>query len=148
MRMELQPESDAQAAIVPTQLIAHSIAAPWTPQRIFEYWRDSTNLESHFGLGYDGAIAQYVGTQTRADANMYANRRPDGTGAVSVETASNLQHTDPWTGARVRQFLEAVMPGIAARADSSGVPTPRTPPAPAPEVTPARYQVVINRLAY
>jgi hypothetical protein len=80
-RMELQPESDSQPAIVPTQLILHSIAAPWTPQRIFEYWRDSTNLESHFGLGYDGAIAQYVGTQTRADANMYANRRPDGTGA-------------------------------------------------------------------
>jgi hypothetical protein len=104
-RMELQPESDAQAAIVPTQLILHSIAAPWTPRRIFEYWRDGTNLESHFGLGYDGAIAQYIGTQTKADANMYANRRPDGTGAVSVETASNLQHTDPWTDAQVEALI-------------------------------------------
>ncbi|MFE3043328.1 peptidoglycan recognition protein family protein, partial [Kitasatospora indigofera] len=104
-RMELQPESDAQAAIVPTQLIAHSIAAPWTPRRIFEYWRDSTNLESHFGLGFDGAIAQYIGTQTKADANMYANRRPDGTGAVSVESASNLQHTDPWTDAQVEALI-------------------------------------------
>jgi hypothetical protein len=104
-RMELQPESDSQPAIVPTQLILHSIAAPWTPQRIFEYWRDSTNLESHFGLGYDGAIAQYVGTQTRADANMYANRRADGTGAVSIETASNLQHTDPWTDAQVETLI-------------------------------------------
>jgi hypothetical protein len=104
-RMELQPESDTQPAIVPTQLILHSIAAPWTPQRIFEYWRDSTNLESHFGLGYDGAIAQYIGTQTRADANMYANRRPDGTGAVSIETASDLQHTDPWTDAQVETLI-------------------------------------------
>ncbi|WP_079198266.1 N-acetylmuramoyl-L-alanine amidase [Streptomyces sp. CB03911] len=104
-RMELQPESDDQPAIVPTQLIAHSIAAPWTPQRIFEYWRDSTNLESHFGLGYDGAIAQYIGTQTKADANMYANRRPDGTGAVSIETASNLQHTDPWTPEQVEALI-------------------------------------------
>lgn len=96
-KMELQPESDSQPAIVPDQFILHSIAAPWTPERIYEYWRDSTNLESHFGLGYDGSCAQYVGTQTRADANYGANRRADGHGAVSMETASNLKHTDPWT---------------------------------------------------
>ncbi|WP_371480563.1 peptidoglycan-binding protein [Kitasatospora sp. NBC_00315] len=104
-RMELQPESDAQPAIVPTQFILHSIAAPWTPQRIYEYWRDSTNLESHFGLGYDGSLAQFVGTQTRADANMYANRRPDGTGAVSVETASRLDSSDPWTAQQVERLI-------------------------------------------
>ncbi len=105
-RMELQPESDGQPAIVPTQFILHSIAAPWTPQRIYEYWRDSTNLESHFGLGYDGSLGQYIGTQTRADANMHANLRPDGTGAVSCESASNLQHTDPWTDAQVAALIE------------------------------------------
>jgi hypothetical protein len=103
--MELQPESDSQAAIVATQLILHSIAAPWTIQRIFEYWRDSTNLESHFGLGYDGSLGQYIGTGTRADANMYANRRPDGTGAISCESASNLQHTDPWTPEQVEALI-------------------------------------------
>ena len=105
-RMELQPESDAQPAIDPTQFIVHSIAAPWTPRRIFEYWRDSTRLESHFGLGFDGALGQYIGTQTRADANMHANLRPDGTGAVSCESASNLQHTDPWTDAQVEALIE------------------------------------------
>jgi hypothetical protein len=104
-RTELQPESDGQPAIVPTQLILHSIAAPWTPRRIYEYWRDSTNLESHFGLGFDGSLGQYIGTQTRADANMHANLRPDGTGAVSVESASNLQHTDPWTDAQVEALI-------------------------------------------
>lgn len=97
VRLELQPESDSQEPIVPTQFIMHSIAAPWTKERIFEYWRDSSNLESHFGQSYDGSIAQYIGTETRADANYLANRRPDGTGAVSIETASNLQHSDPWT---------------------------------------------------
>jgi|SRR6478735_2381540 len=101
MKMELQPESDAQAAIVPTQLIFHSIAAPWTPERIFEYWRDSTNLESHFGLGFDGRLAQFIGTQTRADANMYANVR-----AVSLESASNLDHTDPWTDAQLNVMAD------------------------------------------
>lgn len=105
-KMELQPESDSQPAIRPTQFIVHSIAAPWPKERIHEYWRDSTNLESHFGQSFDGSIAQFVGTETRADANYLANRRSDGTGAVSIETASNLQHTDPWTDAQVEGLIQ------------------------------------------
>lgn len=105
-RMELQPESDSQPAIDPTQLILHSVAAPWSKERIFEYWRDSTNLESHFGQSYDGSIAQYIGTQTRADACYLANRRSDGTGAVSIETASNMDHSDPWTDAQVEGLIQ------------------------------------------
>ncbi|UQI46712.1 N-acetylmuramoyl-L-alanine amidase [Streptomyces sp. HU2014] len=105
-KMELQPESDAQPAITPTQLIFHSIAAAWTPQRAYEFWRDSTTLESHFGVGYDGSVAQYIGTETRADANYRANRRLDGTGAVSVETASNDDASDPWTPAQVRALIQ------------------------------------------
>lgn len=101
VKMELQPESNTQPAIIPTQFILHSVAAPWTKERIFEYWRDSTNLESHFGQSFDGSIAQYLGTQTRADANYGANRRADGTGAVSMETASNLDHSDPWTAGQM-----------------------------------------------
>lgn len=104
-KRELQPESDAQPAIRPTQLILHSIAAPWDGQRMYEYWRDSTNLESHFGCDYDGDLWQFIGTNTRADANAQANRRADGTGAVSVESASNLQHTDPWTDAQIASFI-------------------------------------------
>jgi hypothetical protein len=103
-KMELQPESDNQPAIRPTQLIMHSIVGPWTPRRTYEYWRTST-LESHFGLGYDGDIAQYIGTETRADANAAANRRPDGTGAVSIETASNTKASDPWTPEQIEQLI-------------------------------------------
>lgn len=104
-KLELQPESNTQAAIRPTQFIMHSIAAPWDEQRMYEYWRDSTNLESHFGLDYDGSLGQFIGTETRADANYNANRRPDGTGAVSIETASNLQHTDAWTPEQIEQLI-------------------------------------------
>jgi hypothetical protein len=104
--MELQPESDSQPAIRPTQFILHSIVAPWTPQRTYEYWRDSTNLESHFGLGYDGSLGQFIGTQTRADANAAANRRADGTGAVSLESASNLEASDPWTAPQVERLIK------------------------------------------
>ncbi|MFB7288966.1 peptidoglycan recognition protein family protein [Actinacidiphila glaucinigra] len=104
-RMELQPESDQQPAIRPTQLILHSVAGPWTSRRTYEYWRDSTNLESHFGLGYAGDLAQYIGTETRADANASANRRADGSGAVSVETASNVEATDPWTPEQIEELI-------------------------------------------
>lgn len=104
-KYELQPESDQQAAIRPTQLIVHSIIAPWTAKRVYEYWRDSTNLESHFGLGYEGDLGQFIGTETRADANAGANRRADGTGAVSIETASNLQGSDPWTAEQVEELI-------------------------------------------
>jgi hypothetical protein len=104
-KYELQPESDSQPAIRPTQFIVHSIIAPWTARRVYEYWRDSTNLESHFGLGYEGDLGQFIGTETRADANAGANRRADGTGAVSCETASNLQGSDPWTDQQVEMLI-------------------------------------------
>lgn len=105
IKMELQPESDGQAAIRPTQFIVHSIVAPWTAKRVYEYWRDSTNLESHFGVDYEGDVGQYIGTETRADANAGANRRADGTGAVSAETASNLQGSDPWNDKQVEDLI-------------------------------------------
>jgi hypothetical protein len=106
IKMELQPESDSQAAIRPTQFIMHSIAAPWDERRIYEFWRDSTNLESHFGLDFDGSLGQFIGTQTKADANYRANLRPDGTGAISIETASNLEHTDPWTPSQAEELIK------------------------------------------
>lgn len=95
------PENATQDKITPTQFIVHSVIAPWTADRIGEYWRDSTNLESHFGLGYAGDINQYIDTTVRADANASANVR-----AVSIETASNLQGTDPWTAAQVEEIIK------------------------------------------
>jgi hypothetical protein len=105
VKMELQPESDAQAAIRPTQFIMHSIVAPWTVRRTYEFWRDSSNLESHFAVDYEGAVAQFIGTETRADANAGANRRPDGTGAVSAETASNTSGSDPWNAKQIEDLI-------------------------------------------
>ena len=105
VKMELQPESDSQPAIRPTQFIVHSIIAPWTARRTYEFWRDSTNLESHFAVDYEGTIGQFIGTETRADANAGANRRADGTGAVSAETASNLQGSDPWNAKQIEDLI-------------------------------------------
>lgn len=105
VKMELQPESDQQPAIRPTQFIVHSIIAPWTARRTYEFWRDSTNLESHFAVDYEGTVGQFIGTHTRADANAGANRRADGTGAVSAETASNLQGSDPWNAKQIEDLI-------------------------------------------
>lgn len=103
VRMELQPESDSQAAITPTQFIVHSLAAPWSIERTYEFWKNSTNLESHFGLGYDGRLGQYIGTNTRADANASANVR-----AISLESAANTSNTDPWTDDQINTLVKVM----------------------------------------
>lgn len=105
-KIEVQPESDAQPAIKPTQGIVHSLAAPWSGPRTADYWREpGVNVESHAYVEYDGDIFQFIGTETRADANMHANRRSDGTGAISMETASNIKHTDAWTDAQIESII-------------------------------------------
>lgn len=98
------PENSTQSKIVPTQFICHSVVAPWTVQRLREFWRDSTNLESHFGVDYTGAVGQYVDTAVRADANASANRR-----AVSVETASNLSASDPWNARQLDTLADLMV---------------------------------------
>lgn len=99
IRMEI-PESGSQTTIIPDQMIFHSIAAPWSLERLREHWQ-STNLESHFGLEYSGRLGQYMTTTRRADATSAANRRPNGHGAISIETSSNTKATDPWTDAQI-----------------------------------------------
>lgn len=96
------PESRAQAHISPTQVILHSVAAPWSIQRIGQYWQEAgVNVESHFGVGYDGSIGQYVDTNVRADANVSANNT-----AISCESAANTGNTDPWREAQIVTFVQ------------------------------------------
>ncbi|MEV1079860.1 N-acetylmuramoyl-L-alanine amidase [Streptomyces sp. NPDC050211] len=106
VRLELQPESREQASIRPTQMLFHSIVAPWDEHRLYAYWKNSTSLESHFGVDYDGSLGQYLSTTTRADANYQANRRPDGTGAISVESASNTKATDRWADDQLEALVD------------------------------------------
>ncbi len=109
----LLPENNTQRKITPRIFIYHSIAAPWSVQRTYEYWRDSTNLESHFGVDYNGYIGQFMDTHVRADANAGANNF-----AISCETASNLEHTDPWNS---RQLDSLIRLGIEAH-QRDGIP--------------------------
>ena len=79
------PEADTQPTIRATQLILHVSAGE--SRSLFGWWTSpANNLESHLHVARDGFTEQYVDTARSADANYLANRRPDGTGAISVET--------------------------------------------------------------
>lgn len=79
------PENATQAHIVPTQLILHVSAGE--SSSLYYLWTSPTeNLESHLYSPRTAQLEQYMDTTVMADANYKANRRPDGTGAISVET--------------------------------------------------------------
>lgn len=99
------PETNTQRKIDPHTFIVHSIVAPWEPTRTRDYWNQSgVNLESHFGIGYGGAIGQFVDTGVRADANMHANGF-----AISVETASDTKASDKWTDAQAESLIRLMV---------------------------------------
>ncbi|MET7293118.1 N-acetylmuramoyl-L-alanine amidase [Streptomyces griseoloalbus] len=99
------PENTAQPRITPTQLILHSAAAPWSPERLRDFWNErGVTTESHFGVGYDGAVGQFVDTNVRADANASANNR-----AISVESAANTQNSDPWTSGQLDTLVDIMV---------------------------------------
>lgn len=111
----LLPESVSQPKIRPTQIIFHSAANDFHASGTDRYFRESSNLESHFmGLmrpdraGADGELWQWIDTERRADANYHANRRPDGTGAISIETdsASRDSELGPWSDALVDSLVD------------------------------------------
>lgn len=100
---KLLPENEVQPSIVPTQVILHSAVDAPGPSTLFPYFaRLDVNLESHFFIRLDGRVEQYMNTTVRADANYHANLRPDGTGAISVETEDEGNPDErPWTSAQV-----------------------------------------------
>jgi outer membrane murein-binding lipoprotein Lpp len=128
------PDNSRQPSIRATQVIMHSMASPGTsPQELIRYWsQPGTPLESHFIVGRDGRAWQLVDTGRSADANYRANRRPDGTGAISIETEDNVGHPDtlPWTQAQIDTLVRLAL--WAARVH--GVPRRRCPSPSAPGI--------------
>jgi outer membrane murein-binding lipoprotein Lpp len=126
------PDNSRQPSIRATQVIMHSMASPGTsPQDLIRYWsQPGTPLESHFIVGRDGRAWQLVDTGRSADANYRANRRPDGTGAISIETEDNIGNPDtlPWTQAQIDTLVRLAL--WAARVH--GIPRRRCPSPSAP----------------
>lgn len=87
---KLLPENATQARITPRAVIAHSAGGE---AELYGWWHNdqSRGLESHFWIGRDGRIVQYIDTEVRADANGEANGY-----AVSIETQSTKQAAERW----------------------------------------------------
>lgn len=113
--LRLLPENETQGRIVPRAIIAHSAGGGG---ELYGWWMNdqSRGLESHFWIGWNGEIYQYMDTDRRADANGEANGF-----AISIETASTTHASEPWTDAQVAALIRlcvwlcATHPGIATR---------------------------------
>lgn len=114
------PENATQTKIRPTQVILHTAVDAPEPTRL-ERWfaRVDVTVESHFWITLDGTIVQMMDTEVRADANRFANKRPDGTGAISIETEDEGDPLGvPWTEAQ----LEALKKVILWAHEEHGIP--------------------------
>jgi len=67
---------------------------------LYNFFKNSSNLESHFWIAEDGTIEQYIDTEIKADANLKANSF-----AVSIETESSVQATEPWTNKQTAAIM-------------------------------------------
>lgn len=109
----LLPESGTQPHITPRVAILHSAAGKGS---LHGFFLNSSNLESHFWVGEDGTIEQYIDTNVRADANLNANGY-----AISIETESTVAATERWNpvqAAAIVRLLEWICtehPEVARR---------------------------------
>lgn len=119
------PEASTQSKITPISVIYHSDASNWVTS-LFNFFRNSSNLESHFHIDGNGQIEQYIPINVRADANYKANRFwKDGgyRGAVSIETSSSISARGPWNNAQ-RDALVRLTRWIT---DQAGIPVRQCP---------------------
>lgn len=102
------PENNTQPAITPTQIIVHTAVDSVNLINLYDYFRQAgVGAESHFWIRRNGTIYQGVDSEIRADANVSANRRPDGTGAISIETEDDGDpEGNPWTKAQMNAIIE------------------------------------------
>lgn len=102
------PEAQSQDLIVPTIAIAHSIVG--SARGAYNYFRDSTSIESHWIGTKAGEAWQIMEANRRADANYKVNRfysNGKWCGALSFETEDNGNpNTDPWTDAQIEMLIE------------------------------------------
>ena len=153
-------------AISATQIVVHTMEATLAATDT-RFRRPDAAGRSHFGVGHDGMIVQWIDTAEPADVAHLAAHRSDGTGAVSVTTEG--YGTQVWSAAqldalvRLHVWLMRTHPAIGRRLCRSstdpglghhvlfGSPGPWTPhvsSCPGPErITQWRHLVIPRVLA-
>lgn len=95
------PEQGRQRATEAKRLAILHSAVDGSASSLWNFFRNSTDLESHFYVREDGLIEQYLDTDQRADANRFANDE-----AISIETDDHSDpDTRPWSPAQVRSIV-------------------------------------------
>ena len=101
----LIPENKTQPLTTIDQVILHVAAS--NGDSLFAWWNTPGNgLESHFYVRKTGVVEQYIDTSRSADANLTANHRPDGTGAMSIETEGLAD--EEWTDEQLATILALI----------------------------------------
>jgi len=105
-KVRLLPESEYQAKIIPDQFIFHTAVDGRGPSDLRNFFEQS-GLESHFWIPWSGEVHQFIDTEVRADANYKANRRPNGHGAISVETEDDGNpEANPWNQKQIDALID------------------------------------------
>jgi hypothetical protein len=111
------PEAKTQPAIKPISVVLHSDAGGPSKvvvalRSIFGWFLNHSNLESHFWIAKTGLTEQFMPVNVRADANRFANRFKKWgiyVGAVSIETESSKNATEPWTPEQVTAIVDLLV---------------------------------------
>lgn len=99
------PENKTQPLVRIDQVILHVAAS--NGDSLFNWWNVPGNgLESHFYVRKSGVVEQYIDTSRSADANLTANLRPDGSGAMSIETEGLAD--EQWTDEQLVSILALI----------------------------------------
>lgn len=101
-----EPLSRTSPAMTPSCVVVHSNAG--TSGDLHGWWESNPDgLMSHFQIGIDGQLWQYVDTEHQAYANVEANAY-----GISIESANNPEHTaqpgfdsDRWQGAQLASLV-------------------------------------------
>lgn len=94
-------ENSTQGRIIPRAIILHTAVS--NADSLFDFFQNSSELESHFYVRKDGVVEQYLDTTVRADANLKANDF-----AVSIET---------WDGGTIRWWTPAQLESLTDLCD-------------------------------
>lgn len=102
------PENATQPAISPRLVIVHTMVG--SLRGTDSFFRNSTGIEAHFGIGgptdgpeLDGAVWQWIDTDTQADANYHANPF-----AVSIETSDGGNPDNPWSPKQLASLVRLI----------------------------------------